>query len=158
MHIRSTISDHVNGVLFKSCFALLLLRLQMWADSDRRLSERASCSRRRSGSGNGRDFRAKHTEQRTGAAGFFLCLHQRRWNRQDCVRRQGTHHSANHSIRQQFKVSTQSLLSRPSQFCPGRSNFVHVASKEVFIGSSTCYCKSAIDVQQASKQFATMKS
>ncbi len=25
MDIRSTISDHVNGVLFKSCFALLLL-------------------------------------------------------------------------------------------------------------------------------------
>jgi hypothetical protein len=52
----------------------------------------------------------------------------------------------------------QSILSRPSQFCPARSNFVHVASKEVFIGSSTCYCKSAIDVQQASKQFATTKS
>jgi hypothetical protein len=52
----------------------------------------------------------------------------------------------------------QSLLSRPSQFCPGRSNFVHVASKEVFIGSSTCCCKSAIDLQPASKQFAPMKS
>jgi hypothetical protein len=77
--------------------------LWMWADSDRRLSERRTCSGRRSGSGNGRDFRAKHTDERTGAAGFFLRLHQRQWNRQDCVRRQGTHHSANHSIREQFK-------------------------------------------------------
>ncbi len=123
MDIRSTISDHVNGVLFKSCFALLLLRLQMWADSDRRLSERRTCSGRRSGSGNGRDFRAKHTEQRTGAAGFFLHLHQLQWNRQDCVRRQGTHHSANHSIREQFKVSTKfsfssfTVLPRPLQLC-----------------------------------------
>jgi hypothetical protein len=75
----------------------------MWADSDRLLSERSFGSRWRSGSGNGRDFRSKHTEKRTGAAGFFLHLQQHQWNRQDCVRRQGTHHSANHSIRQQFQ-------------------------------------------------------
>ncbi|CAM6036175.1 unnamed protein product [Sphagnum compactum] len=75
----------------------------MSADSDRGLSERDSCSGRRFGSGNGKHFRAKHIEERTGATGFFLHLHQLQWNRQDCIRRQGTHHSANHSIRQQFK-------------------------------------------------------
>jgi hypothetical protein len=109
-----------NVVLFKSCpgIILLLLLLQMWADSDRGLSERDSCSGRRFGSGNGKHFRAKHTEERTGAAGFFLHLHQLQWNRQDCIRRQGTHHSANHSIRKQFKVRT-SYFSWTSQFCPG---------------------------------------
>ncbi len=95
----------------------LLLGMQMWADSDRWLSERDCWSGRRSGSGNGRDFRSKHTAKRTGAAGFFLHLQQHHWNRQDCVRRQGTHHSAHHSIRKQFKVRN-SFFSWTSEFCP----------------------------------------
>ncbi len=102
----------------------LLFGMQMWADSDRRLSERDCCSGRRSGSGNGRYFRSKHTAKRTGTAGFFLHLQQHQyWNRQDCVRRPGTHHSAHHSIRKQFKVRTKSsfssftVLPRPIQLC-----------------------------------------
>jgi hypothetical protein len=113
-----------------------LLRLQMWADSDRLLSERSFGSGWRSGSGNGRDFRAKHTEQRTGAPGFFLHLHQFSGTGRIAFGDKGP-------ITRPCKPLQPSAIQGENLFvlvnftvlarARGRfKNFVHVASKQVF--------------------------